>query len=167
MRFRLLALLCLLPSLASAQIVIPDPILSSRSAVEWWNLPAGVTAERVSPVIRPAPWWLTGLAVAGPLADGLSTYYAMQQSGPVAKVVENNRFFHHVFGSNVRPGEILAFKLGQAVIMGYGVHAGYRNDKEKAIGIALMQAVMGGWYAARNLDNAARARQLNRQGDQK
>lgn len=116
-------------------------------------------------VVTPLPplKWATALAVAGPLADGLSSWYAMRQSGPVAQSIEGNAFFHHLFGSNVKGSEILAFKVGQAALLGALVyhHSRSRQDREVAIFAAVMTAAIHSVVTVRNLQVAQRVKCLN------
>lgn len=85
--------------------------------------------------------------MAGPLADGLSTVYALRQSGPQARVIEGNAFYYKLFGSDVKPREILAFKIAQAAVMGYGVHVSGKHSLEKAVGSAILQSAINFWVA--------------------
>ena len=127
--------------------------------VEASPLVAAVEAVPAVPETRSAPWWATAISVALPVADGLSTFYALQQPG----TAEGNRFFHHLFGSNVRPAEILGFKVAQGAVMGLSTHYGWRNRDRRA-GIVFSMVVSGivhGRVTAKNLDNAALARRLN------
>ncbi len=143
----------------SAEAILPAP---SPSGLVAFATP--VTPEAISITPRSAPWWATTLAVAGPLADGLTTVYALRQSGPQGKVMEGNTFYHKLFGADVKPREILAFKIAQAAFMGYGVHVSGRHSLEKAVGSAVMQAAINFWVSSRNLRTAATARKLNAGG---
>jgi len=107
------------------------------------------------------PWWATTLAVAGPLADGLSTVYALRQSGPNVKVREGNAFYHHLFGSDVKAREIMAFKVAQAALVGYAVHVGGRHSVEAVVGSAIIQSAIHFFVASQNMKNAALAKRLN------
>lgn len=109
-----------------------------------------------------APWWATTLAVAGPLADGFSTHYAIGQSGPYARVLEGNTFYHKLFGSNVTRNEILAFKVGQAALMGALVHYQGKSNRKAAIATALITAGINFTVSALNVRNGMLARDLNR-----
>lgn len=104
------------------------------------------------------PWWATTLAVAGPLADGATTVYALRQPG----VVEGNTFYYRLFGSDVKAGEILAFKVGQAALFGAIVHAAGKQNRKAAIGVAVLtfgiNVAVSGW----NMKQAQRAQQLGR-----
>ncbi|MDP2054398.1 MAG: hypothetical protein Q8N52_04375 [Acidobacteriota bacterium] len=102
--------------------------------------------------------------MAGPLADGLSTVYALRQSGPMVKVSEGNGFYHHLFGSDVKAGEILAFKVGQAALMGYAVQVGGKHSREGVIGSAIIQSALHFFVASRNMKTASLARRLNAPG---
>lgn len=102
------------------------------------------------------PWWATTLAVAGPLADGASTVYAMRQPG----VVEGNPVFYHLFGSDVTSGEIMAFKVGQAVLVGTVVHYAGKRNRKAAIGVAVATFAINAVAVGINL-RAARSAQLS------
>lgn len=108
------------------------------------------------------PGWATSLAVAGPLMDGASTVYAINQSGPKARIAEGNGFYYRLFGSNVRPGEIFAFKVGQSVLMGAIVHAAGKEHRGLAIGAAVIQFAVNAWATSQNMRNAGIVRRLNR-----
>lgn len=110
---------------------------------------------------RQTPWWATTLAVAGPIADGLSTVYAIRQSGPNARVIEGNGLYYKMFGSDVKPGEIMAFKVAQAALMGTVVHFGGRHSREMAIGTAILQSGINFFVASLNMRTAAKAKRLN------
>ena len=109
-----------------------------------------------------APWWATTLAVAGPLADGLSTHYAIGQSGPNARIAEGNGFYSHLFGSDVTRNEILAFKVGQAALSGLIIHYAGKEDRERAIGATLIMAAIHATATAMNIRAARQAQRLNR-----
>ena len=117
----------------------------------------------VNPEPLPPLTWATTLAVAGPLADGLSTWYAMRQSGPIAQSVEGNRFFHRLFGSDVKGGEIMLFKVGQAALLGALVHynSTVRAHRAYAIYAAVVTVALHGWVASQNLRIAQRVKRLN------
>lgn len=144
----------------SAEAMLPAP---SPSGLVAFATPVTPEAISIAPR-RAAPWWATTLAVAGPLADGLTTVYALRQSGPQGKVMEGNTFYHKLFGADVKPREILAFKIAQAAFMGYGVHVGGKHSLEKAVGSAVMQAAINFWVSSRNMRAAATARKLNAGG---
>lgn len=148
----------------STSLVIPEETLSATSPARPVAFARPIAPAALSNSARPAPWWATTLAVAGPLADGLSTYYGIKQSGPNARVAEGNGFYHHLFGANVKPSEILAFKVAQAALMGYGVHAVGRQSRERAIGSALIQGAVHAVVSVLNMKNAAKARRLNAAG---
>lgn len=145
---------------AAALVISAEAVLSGTSP-NLVPLAGPVEPESSLPKPRNAPWWATTLAVAGPLADGLSTMYAIGQSGPRAQVVEGNAFYSKLFGANVKPGEIMAFKVAQAAFMGYVVHAGGRYSQEKAIATALLQSAVNFFVASRNMRSAATAKRLN------
>ena len=108
-----------------------------------------------------APWWATTLAVAGPMADGLSTHYAIGQSGPNARIAEGNGFYSHLFGSNVTRNEILAFKVGQAALSGLIIHYAGKEDRKRAIASAVIMAAIHATATTMNLRAARQARRLN------
>lgn len=108
-----------------------------------------------------APKWAVGLAVAGPLADGISTKWAINQSGPNVRVMEGNTIFHKMFGSNVTSNEILAFKVGQAALMGTLVHYQGKQNRKAAIATALITAGINFTVSALNVKNGMYARDLN------
>lgn len=147
---------------SSTTIVIPaDPILPAASVSGLTGFAEPIVPETVSITAPSAPKWATMLAIAGPLADGLSTMYAMRQSGPHARVAEGNGFYGKLFGSNVKGYEIMAFKVAQAAFFGYSTHVGGRKNMERAIGSAIMQSAINFWVTSRNMKNAAKARSLN------
>lgn len=120
----------------------------------------GIASAQATPG---TPWWATTLAVAGPLADGLSTVYASRQSGPYARVIEGNGFYGRVFGSDVTAGEIMAFKVGQAALFGAIVHyAGKQPERRTAaIGVAIATAVINGYVTSLNIRTAHQAQRAN------
>ncbi len=103
-----------------------------------------------------APKWATTLAVAGPIADGLSTHYALGQPG----TREGNPFFSRMFGSDVTRNEILGFKVGQAVLTGLAVHHVGKVDRKGAIGLAIATAAVNFGVSAWNVKQAQKARGL-------
>lgn len=107
---------------------------------------------------KPAPKWAVALAVAGPIADGVSTYYALQQPG----VIEGNGFYRQLFGADVKPAEILAFKVAQGVLFGAIVHEAGRKNRKAAIGVAIATAAINFTVSAMNYRNAQQARRVNR-----
>lgn len=107
------------------------------------------------------PWWATTLTVAGPLADGLSTVYAINQSGPNARVVEGNAFYHKLFGDDVTGNEIMAFKIGQAALFGTIVHYAGKTNRKAAIGVAVLTFAINITVSAVNVRNAHHAKRLN------
>lgn len=101
-----------------------------------------------------APRWAVVLGASGPLADGASTYWALQHPN----VREGNPFFYKLFGSNVQPGEILAFKVGQAALTGAALHYLGKEDRKGAIGLAIVTAAVHFWVSALNVRNGMKAR---------
>lgn len=140
--------------------------LSQRSSALAPSAP-GVTAAAVAEssdlALGPASWWATTLAIAGPLADGFSTVYALNQSGPNARVAEGNGFYHKLFGADVKAGEIMAFKVGQAALFGAIIHYASKapEHRAKAIGVAIATAGINFFVASQNMRTAATARRLN------
>jgi hypothetical protein len=110
---------------------------------------------------RPAPRWATTLAVAGPLADGLTTIYAIRQSGPNARVVEGNRLYYKLFGADVKPAEIMAFKVGQAALMGSFVHFIGKRSQKAAIATAILHSAVNFYVASQNMRTATAAARRN------
>jgi hypothetical protein len=106
-------------------------------------------------------WGITTLAVAGPLADGLSTYWALKQSGPYARVEEGNTFYHKLFGNDVKPGEILGVKIGQAAVMGLVTHFAGEDYRARMIVTAAMSAVLHGVASTINIKNGRAVRRFN------
>ena len=171
------------PLIASLAIVIATVSVASAqdSAAETTTLLAATTAltqtlasTSVPPAIEPvsfdveAPrpstrthWSITTMAVAGPLADGLSTYWAMKQSGPYASVAEGNGFYHKLFGDDVKPGEILGFKIGQAAAMGLITHFASEKHRAHVIVTAAMSAVLHGFASTINIKNGRAVRRFN------
>lgn len=146
---------------SSSLMISAEAVLSVTSPASLVPFVAPVDAESSALARRGAPWWPTALAIAGPLADGFSTMYAMRQSGPNARVAEGNGLFHKLFGSDVTAGEILAFKVAQAALVGYGVRVTSKSSLEKAVGSALLQSAVNFWVTSQNMRNAARAKRLN------
>jgi hypothetical protein len=109
-----------------------------------------------------SPWWATTLAVAGPIADGLSTMYALNQSGPAGRVYEGNGFYQHLFGSNVRPGEIMAFKVTQAAVIGLATHFAPKDRRAQVIANVVMSGAIYSVVTTMNMQAAAKARRDNR-----
>lgn len=101
-----------------------------------------------------APKWAVALAASGPLADGVSTYYALQQPD----VREANQFYARLFGSDVTPGEILAVKVAQAAVFGAVVHAAGKQHRKAAIGVAILTASIHFAVSAWNVSQAHKAR---------
>lgn len=116
------------------------------SGIAWAQTPA-----------KPAPWWATSLAVAGPLADGLSTHYALGHPS----VREGNPFFAHLFGSNVTRNEILAFKAGQAALYGWVTRSDWNRNRERAIGLLAVNVVVHAVVSGFNIQAARQARRLH------
>jgi hypothetical protein len=96
-----------------------------------------------------APWWATSLAVAGPIADGLSTQAALKQPG----IVEANPFFSGWSGN-----EILAFKVAQGAAMGYVVHRIGTRSRKAAIGTALVMTAVNVTVTSLNVRTLRRQR---------
>lgn len=151
----------LAPSGSSSLVISADAVLSVTSPASLVPFATAVSPEAATIARLGTPWWATALAVAGPLADGLSTVYALRQSGPTVKVSEGNGFYHRLFGSNVKGGEILAFKVGQAALMGYSVHVTGKNSVKRAVGVALVQSSINFFVASRNMKTASMAKRLN------
>jgi len=153
--------------LASIAVLISTASLASAQTLPSSFVPpviphaATVAMPRLEAPAKRTPWAFTALAVAGPLADGISTYWAIKQSGPIARVAEGNAFFHHLFGSNVTPGEILAFKIVQATVMGLNAHYTPPNRRERAIFAAVSSAVIFGVVSTMNVRGGLAARRLN------
>jgi len=122
------------------------------SLVLMLSLASPVLAQEPPP--QSAPKWAIAMAAAGPLADGITTYHALQQPG----TAEGNAFFHHLFGSNVRPGEIFMFKVGQAALTGAVVYAAGKKDRKAAIGAALVMSAINFGVSVMNLRVAQRAK---------
>jgi hypothetical protein len=121
---------------------------------------ASVTEEQPKSSKR-TPWGITAIAVAAPIADGFSTYWAMKQSGPHARVGESNGFYHQLFGSDVKPGEILGFKIGQAALMGVITHFAPESHRARTIVTATMSAVLHGFASTINIKNGRAVRRFN------
>lgn len=146
---------------STSLVISAEAVLSVTSPASLVPFEATVSPEAASITRRGTPWWPTALAIAGPLADGLSTVYAMRRSGPNARVVEGNGFYHKLFGANVKAREIMAFKVAQAAFMGYGVHVGGKHSLERAVGSAILQSAVNFWVASRNMKAASLAKRLN------
>lgn len=166
MRFerRLLLLIAVVVALAlqhsgsaHAQVVLPAIPLAEAPV----SFVAPVVASPAAGEPKAAPWWATTLAVAGPLADGLSTVYAIGQSGPQARVMEGNAFYHRLFGSDVKAGEIMAFKVAQAALMGAVVHHAGKRNRAGAISVAVLTAGVNFAVSALNVRVARHAQRLN------
>lgn len=124
-----------------------------------WASPA--FGQVTEPPKAGTPWWATSLAVAGPLADGMSTVYAMSQSGPYAQIAEGNGFYHKLFGADVKPAEIMAFKVGQAALFGAVVHYAGKQNRKAAIGVAIATAAINFTVSAMNCRNGQHVKRLN------
>lgn len=146
---------------STSLVISAEAVLSVTSPASLVPFATAVSPEGATIARRGAPWWATTLAIAGPLADGLSTVYALGQSGPTVKVSEGNGFYHHLFGSDVKASEIMAFKVGQAALMGYAVHVGGRHSREGVIGSAIIQSALHFFVASRNMKTASMAKRLN------
>lgn len=151
-----------------AQVTIATSLATSvEAAVAASMAPGRVEAatsaapESNSVTRRPAPRWATTLAVAGPLADGLTTVYAIRQSGPNVRVSEGNNFYYKLFGADVKPGEIMAFKAGQAALMGAMVHYAGKQSKKMAIGASIVSAAVNFWVSSQNVRAGNMASRLN------
>ena len=114
---------------------------------------SAIAAEAQTVRDRGSPWWATSLAVAGPLADGVSTVYALRQPG----TVEGNPFYARLFGSDVSSGQIMAVKIGQAAVMGVVVHQVGKRSRKAAIGLSLLSAGLNLAVSAHNVRTAQRA----------
>lgn len=143
------------------QLVIAFALIFALIALTGCASASGPMRAQVEPP-KGTPWWATSLAVAGPLMDGASTVYAINQSGPKMQIKEGNGLYYRLFGSNVRPGEIMAFKVGQAALMGAIVHAAGKEHRGLAIGAALVQFAVNAWATSNNLHAAGIVRRLNR-----
>lgn len=143
-----------LPS--AGTLVLPSATVGAMTAFTEPVASAATDAKRSG-----TPWWAMALTVAGPLADGLSTMYAIKQSGPVAKVMEGNSFYHKLFGADVKPGEIMAFKVAQAAVLGLAVHGAGKTSREKAIGSALILGGLQTFVSVMNMRAAETAKRLN------
>lgn len=100
-----------------------------------WITPATACAQS-------APKWAVGLAVAAPMADGLTTWSALQRHG----VREGNP----IYGS-ASANRILGLKVGQAVAQGLIVRAIGKRTRKGAIVAAVVPAVVYGVVSVRNL----------------
>jgi len=125
---------------------------------------SAIAAEAQTTEPKGAPWWATTLAVAGPIADGLSTHYAIGQSGPNAQIIEGNGFYYKLFGSDVTSNEIMAFKVGQAALTGLVVHGAGLTHRKAAIAGALIMFSVNAIATGYNLRAAGQAKRLNQQG---
>lgn len=101
-----------------------------------------------------APKWAVGLAVAAPIADGVSTVYAMRQPG----VGEGNPFYHTLFGPDVTGGQVMAFKVGQAAVMGVVVHQVGKRSRKGAMALAVVSAGINFGVSALNYRTAQQAK---------
>jgi len=110
-------------------------------------------------------WGWAVVAALGPLADGISTKWGIEQSGPVARVVEGNVFYHKLFGSNVTANEILAFKVGQAALSAWLARRPFTHgdQKEKIIGGVLINVALHSTVSVLNVRNGLKVRRLNLQ----
>lgn len=172
---------CLAPVRANAQSMAenPAPVVSFTDTTDngeqatslviprTLNIPPSLPSFAAAPAAAGSVpdgqsiWWATTMAVAGPLADGLSTWWAMRQSGARARVGEGNGFFHMLFGDNVKGSEILAFKVGQAALVGAFTHYVAKIDKERAIGSAILVASVHAVVTVFNVKNGLKAKRVN------
>ena len=146
---------------SSSLMISAEAVLSVTSPASLVPFAVSVAPEGTSVAKRRTPWWATTLAVAGPLADGLSTVYALRQSGPNARVSEGNGFYRHLFGSDVKAREIMAFKAAQAALAGYAVKVGGGYSLETVVGSAIIQSAIHFFAASQNMKNASLAKRLN------
>lgn len=102
--------------------------------------------------------WATALAVLGPLADGISTKWAMDQSGPNMKIAEGNP----IFGKNASGNKILGIKAGQAALQGLLTHLAREIAPNSARVAGVSSALIGGIPAAMNVRNGLKAREANK-----
>lgn len=127
-----------------------------------------VSADAQSAVMSEAPhkpmskWWAVAVA-AGPLVDGATTWWAMSQSGPGMKIREGNGFFQKLFGQDVKAWEIMAFKAGQAAILGFGMHeiGKTKDGVERVIYSVVLNSVVSGVASTINVRRGMQARRLN------
>jgi hypothetical protein len=152
------------PAMARQLTVATSLAASVEAAVKASTEPGLATAtaaESTADAAPSAPRWATALAIAGPLADGLTTVYAMRQSGPNVRVVEGNGFYNKLFGTDVKPAEIMAFKVGQAALMGSFVHFIGKRSHKAAIATAILQTAANFFVASQNVRTARTAGRLN------
>lgn len=101
-------------------------------------------------------WAMMG-NVLGPLADGISTKWAIDQSGPNMQVRELNP----LFGKNPSSNKILGIKAGQAAIQGLMSHFVGKKSPMVAKILGAMNAGVGGAMAVKNVRNGLAAKKAN------
>ena len=128
--------------------------------------PAGdetANADRNQPPRRGvSKWWSIAMA-SGYMADGATTWWAMSQPGPAAKIRETNGFYHKLFGPDVKGWQVMAFKTGQAAVLGFGLHqiAKHTPGKERVVYVAVLHTVVSGVISTVNIKRGLSARRLN------
>lgn len=119
----------------------------------------GFNAGPAMPEPKRAGKWATLANIMGPLVDGASTMWAMNQSGPNMQVAEGNG----IFGKNPSAGKIMGIKAGQAALQGLLSHFA-RGDQgangAKLSGIA--NAGVGTYAAINNIRAGLQAREANK-----
>lgn len=107
-------------------------------------------------------WWAAAVA-AGPIFDGATTWWAMEQSGPAMRIREGNGFYHKIFGKDAKGWEIMAFKTGQALILGYGMHeiGKKKEGVERVIYAVVVNSLVSGIAGGINIKRGMRARRIN------
>ena len=128
--------------------------------VENYGPEAPIEVEEYGPPARKhGPRMATLLNILAPLADGASTAWAMNQSGPNARIVESNP----IYGKNPSAGKIMGIKASQAAIMGLLSHfgGGEGNGRGAAKVSAGINAATGGYATAMNIKNGLLVKKLN------
>lgn len=142
--------------------LIKQPVIEATSLVPV----AFVVEVRPDLPTKPdhAPRWATAISIAGPLVDGLSTVYALRQSGPARHVQEGNGLYQRLFGADVKPGEILGFKIGQAVVMGLATHFAPKDKRAQVLFNVIAAGALQSFATTMNIREGVRARRANRAG---
>lgn len=125
------------------------------------NPPAEVRQADVEAKPKKSPAWATLASVLGPLADGASTAWAMNQSGPNARIQERNP----LYGSNPSAGKIMGIKAGQAALQGLLTHLIGKRSPTAAKIIGAGTGAIHGTVTGMNIKNGLKARELNKGGE--
>lgn len=97
-------------------------------------------------------------AILGPLADGGSTMWAMNQSGPHMRVGEGNP----IYGDNASAGKVMGVKAIQAALQGLLTHYIGKEHPTAANILGYGTGAINGAIAAKNIHTGLKAREANK-----